>query len=401
MSDPQWDHLIVEQRTAPPLLDAERFRSWMLGRPNFVSSVMDDEMAPAREAARVTIRRLGGEPVMWEEMTPRDQRAQDAYLDGVDRSLVFVLLLGKRYGVSDSSGYSPTHQEANRAAERGILRLLWEPAGLSPAERDGRLNDWLRSLYNEVSGGKYTGPEDLDVQLERRLHEIASAQERLWMKLGPLVFPGTVRRRSSGRDLVLEVTTRVRDGALRRALADAARPAHGLRLDRLTWAMDSQPVDRVETEVRSVAASEDEVLLVCQQSGSSWRSGGNPLGGATYTDQTGRRFGPAAQAELWARQALFGEDAAPGGSADLVHVFTAPGGPTLTDVLNRHRAQGWLAEGLVRLYLVEGLIARLGGHLDRLQVGPATASSVRISAAFTPESLRPERASIDGIVPLR
>ena len=55
---------------------------------------------------------------MWEEITPRDEGPQRAYLSGVDRSSVFLLILGSRYGVTDQTGYSPTHQEGNRAAER-------------------------------------------------------------------------------------------------------------------------------------------------------------------------------------------------------------------------------------------------------------------------------------------
>lgn len=54
---------------------------------------------------------------MWEETTPRDQGPRDAYLEGADRSQIFLLPHGMRYGVSDESGFSPPHQETSRAAE--------------------------------------------------------------------------------------------------------------------------------------------------------------------------------------------------------------------------------------------------------------------------------------------
>jgi len=401
VADLQWDNLIIEGRAAPPPIDEARFRAWMQDRPIFVSSTMDDEMSPARSALRTAIRSWGAEPVMWEEITPRDQGPRDAYLEGVDRSQIVLLLLGKRYGVSDESGYSPTHQEARRAAQQGILRLLWEPAGISGGERDGRLNDWLRSLYNEVSAGKYADPQDLVSQLERRLREVASAQESVWVKLGPVVFPGQVAWRTSRGSAVFEVTTSVREGAVRRTLAAAGQFSNRVRLDRLTWGVESHEVDVETSDVRSVAASEDVATLSCVPPRN--RGGGWSLGGVNYVDQSGRTFGPAAQAELWAARALFGTGSAgpPGRDTfDLMQSMTAPDGPVLPDLLQRHRAQGWLAEGLTRLYLVEGLIPRFGGHFDRLEVGPATAAGVRVLASFVPETLRPETGTIRGTVPL-
>ena len=82
-------------------------------------------------------------PSCGEEITPRDEGPQRAYLTGVDRSSVFLLILGSRYIITDQTGYSPTHQEGNRAAEQRIPRLLFELASLKDSERDGRLNDWL------------------------------------------------------------------------------------------------------------------------------------------------------------------------------------------------------------------------------------------------------------------
>lgn len=122
--------------------------------------------------------------------TPRDEGPQRAYLNGVDRSSVFRLMLGSRYGVTDQTGYSPTHQEGNRAAEKRIPRLLFELASLKDSERDGRLNDWLRSLHHEISGASFTNDGDLVAQLDARLREMAAQSERLWIKLGALLHAG-------------------------------------------------------------------------------------------------------------------------------------------------------------------------------------------------------------------
>src|SRR5207248_2661188 len=113
-AESSWNSLIVENAAHPAPLSEERFRDWMAGRNIFVSSTMDAEMTPFREAVRAYIHSMGATPIMWEEITPRDEGPQQAYLGGVDRSGVFVLLFGSRYGVTDASGYSPTHQEGNR-----------------------------------------------------------------------------------------------------------------------------------------------------------------------------------------------------------------------------------------------------------------------------------------------
>ena len=106
-------------------------------------------------------------------------------------------------------------------------------------------------------------------------------------------------------------------------------------------------------------------------------------GGITFSDG-GRNVGPTEQAEMWARRALGGEkrDASRGRAGDFVESMTAPDGPALPEILKAENAIGWLAEGLARLYAIEGLAQKFGGYFERLEVGPATATSVRIDARF-------------------
>jgi hypothetical protein len=155
----------------------------------FVSSVMDDEIIPHRNAVRAYLRRMGATPLMWEEITPQDKSAQHAYPDGVDQATIFVLMLGRRYGVAEANGAAPTHREAIRAAGRHMLRLLFVLSGVGSHERDVKVRDWLASLYNEISGATFDSPETLVGQLDVRLREVAAQSERTWIRLGNLVFP--------------------------------------------------------------------------------------------------------------------------------------------------------------------------------------------------------------------
>lgn len=400
-NDPnQWASLIIERGAAPLPLDDTAFRAWMARRPIFVSSVMDAELTPDREAVRQWITRWGGEPMMWETITPRDQRADRAYLEGVDRSHAFVLLLGSSYGVSDQTGFSPTHQESNRAIEAHLPRLLFTRADIPDSARDGKLNRWLRELYLEVSGAAYRTPDDLCMLLERQLREMAAMQESFWLKLGPLVFPGQIGLRRSGNGALYTVTARVRDGAVRRALSELGG-FNRLRADRLTWVMETQRVTVQEVVSETGRASESAVTVACAQSDEHRNSHG--FTNVTVGGGGGRSFGPADQAEVWARSTVFGLPSESEGGRrgrDALAAFTGHDGPTLPEVLRAYGAQGWLAEGLTRLFLLEHLVLKYGGHFERLSVGPATAAGVRVDARFMPGG-GTAVATIGGVVPTR
>jgi hypothetical protein len=330
---------------------------------------------------------------MWEEITPLDERAQHAYLDGVDRSDLFILLLGTRYGEADETGFSPTHKEGKRALERGIPRLLFEPTHVARNEHDGRLNDWLASLYHEISGGKYDDSSDLVRKLANRVRGVASAQETPWIKLGRLVMPGTVGKRGGAGTTTYEVRTRLRDLKARQAITLIADRFHQSDADRLTWGVETTPIARVQVETHTSLISEVEATLVCER---DTRRGGATLGGG----MTINGIGPAEQVGIWADYALFGKSPERDQRRDPASSMMIPQGPTLPNVLKAHEARGWLAEGLARLYIVEGLMTKFGGHFERLDVGPATAATVRVSMRFFPESHELQSAEVIGLIPL-
>jgi hypothetical protein len=391
-----WSDLIVEPGASPPMVDDQRLREWMSRQRVFISSVMDDEMRSAREALRTLVRKWGGVPEMWEELAPRDQHPKGAYLEGVDRSTLYVLLAGTSYGVQDASGFSPTHQEGERAKERGIPRLLMENAVVPRGSRDGYLNRWIGALYHEVAGGQYHAPSDLTAALEARFREMASAQSTPWIKLGQLVFPGRVLRRG-GRNGEIVVTGTVRGGTLRRAISGLDHFGSHVRADRLTWAVESNPVRVTNTEAETTFTTEDKVTITCAFPDQYY----GPDAGVMSVSY-GQGGGTDSQVGIWARHMLFGEPVNRERSRfDMLVSMSVPSGvPTLSEVLRQHQAQGWTAEGLTRLYVVEELIARHGGHFDQLEVGPATATGVRVHARYLPGGHDQATVEISGIVPL-
>lgn len=276
--NPNWTDLIIETSAHPAPLSDERYRAWMSGRSIFVSSLMDSEMSPFRNDVRAHLHALGATPVMWEEITPRDEGPQRGYLGGVDRSNIFLLILGSRYGVAEQSGYSPTHQEGNRAAERRVPRLLFTLATLNDSDRDGRLNDWLRSLHNEISGASFTTTSDLVSQLDARLREMAAQSERLWIKLGRLVFPGTVSSRFDSRgDGEIISAASVTDGAVRRALLEGGQSFRSRsRAERITWSNSSFPIQIESVSLKTEYSVEEQVEIICKTS-QNWNAGSSSV----------------------------------------------------------------------------------------------------------------------------
>lgn len=395
MDHGQWQHLIVERIGGAPRLSDDAFRAWMAGRPIFVSSTMDDEMSPLRSVVRDALEAWAAEPVMWEGITPRDERPADAYLAGVDRSEMLVALVGSRHGVSDESGYSPTQKEVARAATRGIPRLLFERE-VATRDRSGPLNDWIASLRAQISSARFADGDDLARALLARLREIAAAQERTWVKLGNLVFPGTVVRTSSSGNSQLAVHGAIADPTVRREFADLAASPYRAG-DRLSWGLWSEAVNVRTVEVSTPTMSRDEVTVVCEAS----RGVGSVMRGFMHgtVSSGGRSYGSSEQAKIWADEFVFGLPRDRGLPDFVARLFGSSGGPKLPDVLANTNSQGWQAEGLTRLYLVEHL-ADSGGFFERLDVGPATAAGVRVHARFVPGAGQ-EAAELQGLVPYR
>ena len=95
----------------------------------FISSVQK-ELAEERRAVKNFIE---GDPLLrryfriflFEDLPACDRRADEVYLDEVDRCAGYVGIFGNEYGFEDAKGLSPTEREFDRAALRGKPRLIF------------------------------------------------------------------------------------------------------------------------------------------------------------------------------------------------------------------------------------------------------------------------------------
>ena len=95
----------------------------------FISGVQREfarERAQLRDYLRCDpLMRRFFEVSLFEDVQAPDRRADEALLDEVERSEIYVGLFGKHYGSEDSQGVSPTEREFDRASELEEHRLIF------------------------------------------------------------------------------------------------------------------------------------------------------------------------------------------------------------------------------------------------------------------------------------
>lgn len=401
MSQSDWGNILVDTAAVPKPLSEERFAAWVSAQRIFISSAMDGELNPFRDAMRLYLEGFSPQtPMMWETISPQDIRPKTAFLNGVDQSSLFILILGTSYGAADGTGFSPTHQEANHAVERHLARLLFTLPASSSA-RDGKLNRWLRELYVEISGSSVETPEDLIRSADARLRDFAARSERQWLKLGNCLFPGKVTSQSDrhGRRTFV-VTAQAYDHRVRQALIGINDPRSRQSSEiRLTWPNESYPVEIESVEQAQQFAGEADVIIRCRTP-NGWN--GNTGGGISFGSVNG--IGQEELCRLWVCKALFGElegqDATSMGF-DLVGMYSRPDGPTLPQVLTSSGAVGWQAEGVSQLYAIEEAARSRGARFSVLRAGPATANGIRLKGQMSIDQVgSTNQINVDGVVPI-
>jgi Domain of unknown function (DUF4062) len=92
-----------------------------------ISSVQRDYQ-DVRQAAREGVETLDYRALMAETVGAAPASSREALLEYVERTDVFLLIVGPRYGERGESGYSPTEEEFNHARQLGkpILVLVDE-----------------------------------------------------------------------------------------------------------------------------------------------------------------------------------------------------------------------------------------------------------------------------------
>jgi hypothetical protein len=134
----------------------------------FISSVIKG-FETERAAARKAVESLNQRPIMAEDFGARPSSAQNACLDGVRESDIYVGVFGERYGYRQKSGVSATEEEFREAENMGMdmLCFIWN-GQLEPEQEE-----FVKSIKNYERGktiAHYSSADDLRDKITSSLH---------------------------------------------------------------------------------------------------------------------------------------------------------------------------------------------------------------------------------------
>ena len=140
----------------------------------FISSVQK-ELQAERQAIKAFVE---GDPLLrryftafvFEDLPASDRRADDVYLDEVDRCAVYVGIFGQTYGFEDADGVSPTEREFDRATAQGKPRLIFVK-GTDDAGRHPKMQALIRKAGSQLIRRRFNSVPELTAALYASLVE--------------------------------------------------------------------------------------------------------------------------------------------------------------------------------------------------------------------------------------
>ena len=162
----------------------------------FISSVQR-EFAAERQILAEYIRKdalLGKffDVFLFEEEPACDVEARDLYLPEVERSDVYLGILGAQFGNADADGVSPTEREYDLATAKGKERLVF----VKKCERDPREERFVQKVQADVVRKSFETAETL-----LTTHE-SIARNKVIAKA--LDWAGYVERSGHGTEFIIE-----------------------------------------------------------------------------------------------------------------------------------------------------------------------------------------------------
>lgn len=97
---------------------------------------------------------------LFEDLPASDRRADEVYLDVVDRCAVYIGLFGQEYGFEDDKGVSPTEREFDRATAKGKPRLIFVK-GTDDRSRHPKMRALIRKAGSQLIRRRFKSIDDL------------------------------------------------------------------------------------------------------------------------------------------------------------------------------------------------------------------------------------------------
>jgi predicted HTH transcriptional regulator len=166
----------------------------------FISSVQK-EFAQERKAVRDFLR---GDPLLrrffdvflFEDVPAKDRRADELYLDEVEKASIYIGIFGNEYGIPDARGLSPTHREFLRATELQKHRLIFVK-GADGEDRDLKMIELIKEAEAQLVRRRFSTASELVSGVYASLIDYLADKELL--RFGP--FDASVCEEASLKDI--------------------------------------------------------------------------------------------------------------------------------------------------------------------------------------------------------
>jgi hypothetical protein len=156
----------------------------------FISSVRRG-LEAERDSLPGLIMALGHQPVLFEDFTAQAVPSREACLRGVQRSDVYLLILGPHYGQALSeTGRSPAHEEFVVAQALGIPRIVMRKDGVNLDADQTAFAAEVEAYSTGLYRSSFVNAVDLQAKVARALRQVKSPPPTL--KYRPLSSQATI-----------------------------------------------------------------------------------------------------------------------------------------------------------------------------------------------------------------
>ncbi len=107
---------------------------------------------------------------LFEDLPASDRRADEVYLNEVDRAGIYLGLFGNEYGHEDARGLSPTEREFDRATAKGKTRLIFVK-GADDKARHPKMLKLIRKAGEQLIRRRFAAIPDLNAAVYASLVE--------------------------------------------------------------------------------------------------------------------------------------------------------------------------------------------------------------------------------------
>ena len=118
------------------------------------------------------------EVFLFEDLPASDRHPDQAYLDGVKKSDIYLGLFGDEYGVIDKKGMSPTHKEFLLAQQLGKPKFIFVK-GNDDSSRDPKMQGLMKAAGKQVIRRRFQSASDLISSVYASLVDYLAAKDLL------------------------------------------------------------------------------------------------------------------------------------------------------------------------------------------------------------------------------